>query len=265
MTLPRPIDGHQPTTFLQRGILVPFTTPLLAGARVRPGERVGLELIVPNMSGARGVYILPLEGIYALCSPTLHDRAINARIGALRSLTPTTIRQAAQSVAAEGLAGPDAARAATAAMTCDQQQGLFAHFELLLEFVRQVEPRGPDWVPPEQSDQAELARRARRAFAQLAPRTGLSAESLMSKMEELGHLIEGVGIGRQAPTARLPGLIAMVEELRLHMLQWQHVCGAEGSTDAAIVEATAELTIQAARITLEATAVTQARIDFSDG
>ncbi len=40
-------NGFLPTTFLERGVAVPFTTPLLAGSRTRPGERNQLELIVP--------------------------------------------------------------------------------------------------------------------------------------------------------------------------------------------------------------------------
>jgi hypothetical protein len=70
-------SGFLPTTFLERGVAVPFTTPILIGARARPGERKPLELIVPNPSGARGVYILPWDGISGLCKPTVHDRRLS--------------------------------------------------------------------------------------------------------------------------------------------------------------------------------------------
>src|ERR1700712_5461419 len=49
---------YHPTTFLERGVAVPFTTPMLAGTRARPAEKQGLELVIPNPSGGRGVYIM---------------------------------------------------------------------------------------------------------------------------------------------------------------------------------------------------------------
>ena len=53
------IQAYLPATFLERGVAVPFTTPMLAGTRARPSERGGTELLVPNPSGGTGVYILP--------------------------------------------------------------------------------------------------------------------------------------------------------------------------------------------------------------
>ena len=51
---------YEPATFLDRGVTVPFTTPMLMGARARPREdREGLEVIIANPSGTSGVYILP--------------------------------------------------------------------------------------------------------------------------------------------------------------------------------------------------------------
>ena len=44
---------------MERGASVPFTTPMLSGARVRPADRIGLELLMPNPSGGRGTYIVP--------------------------------------------------------------------------------------------------------------------------------------------------------------------------------------------------------------
>ena len=100
-----PLQPYHPTTFLERGVAVPFTTPLLDGTRARPGARADVELIVPNLSGGRGVYILPWSGIREFCRPTVHDARLNQEIAGLRSVTPITIRRAARRVAAAGLAG----------------------------------------------------------------------------------------------------------------------------------------------------------------
>jgi hypothetical protein len=50
-------QSYDPATFLERGAVVPFTTPLLSGTRARKAERGGAELLVPNPSGSskRGV------------------------------------------------------------------------------------------------------------------------------------------------------------------------------------------------------------------
>ncbi|MBU6498939.1 MAG: hypothetical protein KGQ40_10460, partial [Rhodospirillales bacterium] len=63
VALPPAVESFLPSTFLERGVAVPFTTPQLAGARARPGTRVPLELVVPNPSGGRGHYILPWDGL----------------------------------------------------------------------------------------------------------------------------------------------------------------------------------------------------------
>ncbi len=250
LELPKPIHGYQPSTFLERGVVVPYTTPHLAGGRVRPGERAGLELIVPNLSGGRGVYVLPLEGVQALCSPTLHDRALNARIAGLRAVTPSAIRLAARDIAAEGLAGEEVATSAAMTLAAEQQLGLLAHLELLLELLRQVEPRHAGWTPPDQRDPEQLGRRARVVLASLSPQTGRSAEAMMGVLEELAQVFSAVGVGRQTPAARLSGLIRLLDDLRLQMQRWHTEPGREGATEAEIIAGTAGLTLAAARTTL---------------
>src|SRR5207253_8622990 len=87
------------------GVAVPFTTPLLTGARARPAQRGRAELIVPNPSGGRGVYVLPWSGVRELCRPTVHDTRLNEMVAALPSVTPSAIRAAARQIAAQGQIG----------------------------------------------------------------------------------------------------------------------------------------------------------------
>lgn len=116
----KPVESFLPATFLERGVTVPFTSPQLNGARARPGERAPLELIIPNPSGGRGVYILPLEGIHDFCPLTINDRRLTDAIAKLRGVTPDTIRHVARDVAAEGLAGRGAVAAAKQAQKNDE-------------------------------------------------------------------------------------------------------------------------------------------------
>ena len=121
MDLPAPTALHQSATFEERGVSVPFTTPALAGARVRRDERHGLVLIVPNPAGGRGVYVLSWSGIHDMCQPTLHDTMLHGQISTCggKPISPGTVRAAARKVAIDGAAGRPAYSAAVKAMRAD--------------------------------------------------------------------------------------------------------------------------------------------------
>ncbi|HEX3995060.1 MAG TPA: hypothetical protein VHX39_28125, partial [Acetobacteraceae bacterium] len=71
---------------------LPFTTPQLGGARVRLSHNRGVELIVRNLAGGRGVYVMPLTAMSALCRPTLFDKVVCNRVAFLETVTPATVR-----------------------------------------------------------------------------------------------------------------------------------------------------------------------------
>lgn len=129
--LPQSIHGWQPMTFLERGAAVPFTTPHLTGARLRLPERGGPELIVPNVAGRGSVGILPWDRVGSLCSPTVFDRRLAARLAQLPVLTPAAVREAAVAEAAPGLAGPEAQEAAQRARQDDAAERARARTALL--------------------------------------------------------------------------------------------------------------------------------------
>ena len=90
------LDAYTPTSFQERGVAVPFTTPRLAGARIRRPERSGTEFIVPNPSGGRGVYVLHWGALRQLCRPTVHDTLLHQRIARLAVIDPAGVRLAAR-------------------------------------------------------------------------------------------------------------------------------------------------------------------------
>ena len=72
------IQRYRPRSFRERGVVAPFTSPLLSGGRLRWVPRMGvaghdLELVVPNPSGGKGFYILPWGDIGSIWRPTMHD------------------------------------------------------------------------------------------------------------------------------------------------------------------------------------------------
>ena len=258
-SLPKPVLGYHPGTFLERGASVPFTTPQLNGAYARQAPRRGMEFTVPNPSGGRGVYIVPPEGLFALCRPTLHDSRLIAVLAAMPAVTPTAIRAAARAIAAEGLAGRAVSAAAAATIAIDEKARMMANFELLLELVRQTEA-GEHPADPVPADShaagaaanagADLERRARRAVARIAPELGRSTEQIAASLEELAALFAHVGVGRLTAGSRVPRIAAALAGLRDAMLGRARDHAGESGGDAGRIAESADVTLACLRLVL---------------
>ena len=254
LTLPKPVLGYHPGTFLERGASVPFTTPALNGARARPGPRGALEFTVPNPSGGRGIYIVPWEGVFALCGPTVHDRRLINMLSGIRGVTPLAIRGAARAIAAEGLAGREARAAAEAAMAVDEKARMVANFQLLLDLVGQMEAAAGlepgDAAANASAGAGDLEQRARGAVARIAPEVHRTIEEIATCLEELAVLFANVGVGRMAAGARVPRIVATLKELRDAMADWARNHPDESGADAARVAESAEVTLHYTRVVL---------------
>ncbi len=248
ITLPKPVLGYHPGTFLERGASVPFITPQLNGARARPGSRGGLEFTVPNPSGGKGIYIVPWEGLFTLCRPTVHDCRLISLLSTQRAVTPGSIREAARAIAAEGLAGRAARAAAEVAIAADAKSRMVANFQLLLELVGQVEAE--EGKPLARASPADLEVRARRVVAQIAPALGRSSEQLAAILEEISGLFAPIGL-RPADVAGSVGrTLAGLATLRDEMVEWARQYPDESGGDAARVAESADVTLVCARSVL---------------
>lgn len=244
MCLPKPTLGYAPSTFLERGVWVPFTTPLLAGARIRPAERCGLELIIPNPSGGRGVYILPWDGVFALCTPTMHDRALNAAMEGLRGITPMAIRRLALDAAQGGLAGRDAASAARTVRDSEVTLVTITNFELLLRLIEM--PGHAETVP-----KSDIEARAKRVVAAVGEELGRTADQVAAQLEELAKLYAPFGIGANGHTARLQRHSAALAAFRLDVAAALRAPPPLASHDADLILAAADLTLACVRKTVD--------------
>ncbi len=210
-----PLQAYHPTTFQDRGVLIPFTTPLLSGVRARPGTKSGLELVVPNPSGGPGVYIMGWSAIPALCRPTLHDRELSTRIGAIANILPSTIRRIARDVAAEGLAGEEAMQAALAAASTDLHDRTVTNFLLLMALIDQVGLFAT--APPGTPD---METRARLTVAHVAPRIGRSSDWVATALESLGDVMAGIGLEGQPQPSRVPRLMVLLNQTCADLATW---------------------------------------------
>lgn len=210
------IPPNDTATFCHRGAAAPFTTPRLAGARVRRLRQANTELVLTNPSGARGVYVLPWTGVRALCQPTVHDTILFRRFEALGSVDPASIRQAALAVAAEGHAGREAMAAAQSAIEADHTQRARAHVLLLTKLVQRHD--GRQSVSAEWS--TDLERRATAVLHRIAPSLGVPAAQLAHSLVALGDLFAPVGVAADDHAARIPRLLLRLAATSTDMDRW---------------------------------------------
>jgi hypothetical protein len=241
-------QAYQPATFLERGVTVPFTTPFLLGARIRPTDtRAGLEVVISNPSGGRGFYIVPWSALTEVCSPTLHDRRLWQRLSDQSGITPSLVRETAHAVAAEGLAGRDVASAAAKARGEEAAGRMRANFLLLLDLIRRTETAEEAAIPPQADAPANIERRARRAVARFAPRVGVSAEIIAAWLESLAGAFCGVGVPGDTVVSRTrrmaQDLAALVGEVELWVA---HSPDPHEQHAASLVIEAAKLTLQCA-------------------
>jgi hypothetical protein len=249
VTPPPHTELWQPTTFLERGVAVPFTTPVLAGARARPGAS-GIDLVVPHPAGVRGVYIMGWSALPDFCAATLHDVMLSERISTLKAVTPSHIRTAARAIAGEGAAGRGAREAAHVATEADRHELLLTNILLLQLLVEQTQGSCP---PP-----AELDRRAKAAIFGLATKLQRAAPAITNDIELLSSLFAGLGVGASRGGARcarqVNAIQAMMAEVRPLADRYPGPTGLAAS----LVLGAAEVTLALARRTL---GEAQARLD----
>jgi hypothetical protein len=231
----------QPATFQERGVSVPFTTPVLAGARARAAAR-GVEFVVPHPAGARGVYIMTWSEVGNFCAATLHDLRLAERLSTLRSVSPSSMRLAARAVAQEGLAGRAARDAAKAADETDRTARLLANIALLQELVQQ---QGGGACP-----MAELDRRAKAAILALSPGLGRAPETITNDIEALAGLLAPTGIGVTAERANLAQLTQGVAALAAELKERDAGGATQSGLGAGLILSGAEVTLALATRTM---------------
>jgi hypothetical protein len=217
---------------------------MLVGSRLRLAERAGMELVIANPGGGRGVYVMPWSALPDICVPTLHDRRLWSLLTAERVASPGSVRRAGRQVVQEGLAGRAAAAAATAAENDRAGDRVRANFLLLMRIIRQNESAAEAEVPPERDTPENLEMRAKRALWRTAPLLGLDAEDVAGCLEEVAALVQDIGVPGDARPARIRRQMAELGTLAREVAEWS------AETPATKDSPVAEIIIEAAKLTL---------------
>lgn len=201
------IGEFAPATFQERGVAVPFTTPMLSQARVRRDVDKRLEILLANFTAGAGVYVLPWKAVPGMATLTLHDRLLFEQVEGLSAHTPEQIRAASLTVAATGVCGAEAAAAAQAQVEEDEQYRVLSQFVLMTALLRLVGIGAADLIRPGMSGE-ESKRVARHAIAKVATLLEVPADLLTERVDRLGLLMAPAGLPMAPKPGRLRRLAA---------------------------------------------------------
>ncbi|MDR3523446.1 MAG: hypothetical protein P4L66_05025 [Acetobacteraceae bacterium] len=236
-------QSYRPRSFRERGVAPPFTTRLLLGARLRqPPESptgAGLEVIVPNPSGGRGVYILPWDTVGVLGRPSLHDVVLGRTLTTLVAqgdgrLSPQKLARAVTDVALQGFAGPLAAQAAADTTQAARSALLATRFRLLTSVTERIEGPENHRTPLVADTPENIEQRGFAALTVLAGRLQQPAQHLFDALDRMAGLFAEIGEGAQPAAARLPRLVVTMQQLCQDLIAWaQTESGHDGTCPAA--------------------------------
>ncbi len=244
-----PRSRWQPATFAERGVTVPFTTPAVAMARLRPTDAGGVELVVANPSGADGCYVFPLRAVSDFTTLSMHDRLLLELLLELPAITPSDIRRAARRVAATGAAGRPAAKSAKAAAIREEQEQLLTNLLLITQLLRQAGFAEVDWR------RLDLGRRetratTRRYLTRYESELGMKPDAMLAAVEELCPLIAPIGVAGGAFQAAHDATIERLTQLALSLRAWARGEALDQAKGVELIARCAEFTTERARTAL---------------
>lgn len=239
-------DTFWPSTFEERGAVVPFTTPVLAFSRVRRQEERGLELLVPGLAGGRDTYIIPWKSLPSVFVMTVHDRALREEIEDLPESTPTEIRDASLKVEGTGLAGPANSQAARQAIGDDDNERLLTNFFLVCEAVRQLSGGKLALSPADMTTDAGR-QRTKLVLSRIAALFKLTADEFYSRLESWAGVVAPIGIPGLNYTCRQRQLIADLADYADDLQAWSEREVSDAGDSARVCVRIAEETAATAR------------------
>lgn len=209
-----------PLTFGERGVLVPFTTPMLAASRIRGPELKRAEILVPGLSGGKGTYIIPWKSVLEMFKLTVHDRALHEAICEAPDFSPRQIRTAALLVAKQGLAGRDACAAARTQIQREDSLQVTARFFLTLRVVERMATDGATLTLAELTSVAGQ-QKAHKVLSSIAKTLGWDFDTLYDHLEVWSKTVAQIGLAEMPAEALSRRLINRLKPLSELFLEWK--------------------------------------------
>lgn len=199
-------ESAAPSTWNERGIVLPATTPFLSGARLRYiGNQ--FELVFRPSVGVRGWYVVPASRLPVLASVSLFDRAVLRVLLEAGLPTPRTLRTAVADAVARGYAG----RRVLERFETERKRRSRAELTMLAAILigmsgnRDVQPDSLQTMP----EILAFVRAHHESIASTASGRRLSLDELMRALQRLCEAMTESRI-LAAATARLKSALAVI-------------------------------------------------------
>lgn len=233
-----------PSTFEERGVAAPFTTPVLSQARVRKDYRGRLEVVVFNLTDGKGMFVIPWPALTDVVTMTVADRMLHEQIIKDGATNPHTMRLAAGTVARTGLAGPELATAADKVEKEEREQQLLINCLLILRILEQGGQSSEKLVKALGTEEGRKV--AKQELNRVSEQIGLPADEIDHKLEELAKLLVPIGTENSPMPARLRSLLTKLTAMVLSLRSWAQHDESDAAPLANFIADTADLTVQIA-------------------
>ncbi|MDF1734498.1 MAG: hypothetical protein P1U37_04380 [Minwuia sp.] len=210
---------YEPSTFLERGTVIPFTTTALAQCRVRLDERERLEVVLPGFSGSKGIYVTAFSSLPEITTLSVHDRTLTEIVGKEKAVTPTAIRHCWLELATTGIGGQALAEQAREELTQAAEVQVATRIMLLLDTVR----RGGGEIGPEliaSIGSSEGRNTVSTMLGGAASRANITAIAIDQHIEEMAAMLGTLGLRSLPEPGRLRHLHTRMQEFSHAIDNW---------------------------------------------
>jgi hypothetical protein len=208
-----------PNTFVERGLYVSLTTPALVGARARIDFSGRYEFLVPNMFGAKGLYVLPWKGIMESVTVTLYDRILHEEMVKQKIADPAAMRQVRLKIGATGLAGPRVQQVSKKRLEQESSYRTLTHFLLLMHILKLAGAPTADFMSGDINSE-ESKRKMRSTIGNIATALHINYQDLYDRLEELSGVIAPIGLAHAPEPGPLRALANGLISFQDYLKAW---------------------------------------------
>jgi hypothetical protein len=240
------IESHLPSTFEERGAAVAFTTPALAGARVRTDERHGLTVLVKNFSGTAAIYAIPISALFEVFATTVHDRALIETIQTETARSPSAIRRETLRVMSLGLAGPEGKAKGAEIIEADNQFRVYLEQVILISMLKAIDADVSSIVTGDFGDPHSIFGMKQHLHDLMTP-LGMGPELIDERLLALSDAVSFIGFPNDDSEGRLRTLLREIDIFTSKMENRARATNAEFGKIFSLSVQTAEQTMSLAR------------------
>ncbi|MCR9257305.1 MAG: hypothetical protein NXI16_14560 [Alphaproteobacteria bacterium] len=243
-----------PRSFVERGVSIPFTTPVLAQSRIRKrSAEEEAELLITGLSGAKGIYVIGWRSIREIFTRmTTHDQRLFIKLARRKNIAPEPIRRTSLKIAESGLAGPQAAAAAKQTLMEMENEKLLCNFHLVSNVLKRHsdDKKG---VTLQEISSAKGRQRVKDRLSNIGARFGLSADEFYANLEQWSDAIAPVGLPDVPMKSRYRRTRDMMQAFSTDIRAWSQQDRSDSGPMAKLVANVADATLDAIDMEFEVT------------